>query len=177
MNIPVTFNLTLNESSDQVYLMGINDDWGVGIPMSKIGDTNTYSATLNGYTNGDILNYNYRNGDIWENNTAETRSYKVEAGENIINDKFSVFTSLQSLDNKSWKLYPNPVNQILNVTSSGTINSLEIYNASAQVMYRKSFSSENSVIIDVSHFEDGIYYLRIIEDNGIMSSQKFIKTK
>ncbi len=177
MNVPVTFNVTLSESSDEVFLMGINDDWGVGISMIKTGDSNTYSVTLNGYTNGDILNYNYRNGNIWENNTALSRSYKVEAGENIINDMFSVFTALGSLENKSYKLYPNPVKHILNIPSSSTINFLEIYNVSGQIMYRKYFSSENSVIIDVSHFEDGIYYLKITEDNGIMSSQKFIKIK
>lgn len=177
MNVPVTFNVTLNESSDEVFLMGIKEDWGTGIPMIRVGDSNVYSVTLNGYTNGDILNYNYRNGGIWENNTAESRSYKVEAGENIINDKFSVFTALDTPENKSYKLYPNPVNHKLNITSSGTINFLEIYNVSGQIMYSKSFSSENFVIIDVSHFEDGIYYLRITEDNGILSSQKFIKIK
>ncbi len=129
MNIPVTFIVELSQPSEEVFLMGIEDDWGQGILMSVLGESIKYTSTLEGYTEGDVIEYNYRDGNNWENQTVEPRSYVVIKGENIVNDIFGEFTtSLKEFSQSDVTLYPNPVSGTLNLSGLEDVNSLEIYN-------------------------------------------------
>lgn len=175
MNIPVTFNVTLDDTSSLVFLMGIDEDWSLGIPMRKVGDSKIYTVTLPGYTSSDIISYNYRYGDVWENNSAETRSYEVKYGENVIDDVFGVFSALESNVSQQVNIYPNPVRNILTVSCTSSILNLEIYSLTGQLTYSQNSSLSKDAHIDVSQFKDGIYFLRIAEENGTVSSHKITK--
>ena len=174
-NSTVTFNLTTDDVEDQLYLMGIDGDWALGVPMERIGDSNTYTATLQGYTVGDIISYNYRDGSDWENQSAATRMYTVVEGENIINDQFGVFTHAIDFSEKTIKIYPNPVKDILTISEIAGTNTLQIYDVYGQVVYEQPISFENSVSIQVSHLHSGIYFLRMIGGDRDIFTKKFIK--
>jgi len=176
MNIPVTFIVTLNHTSEQVFLMGIAEDWGVGIPMSYLDGSYRYAATIPGYTVGDLISYNYRDGSIWENQTVEPRSYIVKSGENLINNAFGQFpTSTPDLYPHEIILYPNPVSDILHVTGIQHFQFIEIYNTSGVLLTHADTHSAKSLQTDVSGFIPGIYLVQLQSGNGTILFTKFIK--
>lgn len=175
-NISVTFNITLNNPSDEIFLMGIDEDWALGNPMDQVGNSNTYTVTLSGYTVGDVINYNYRNGDDWENQSTSSRTYTVVAGENTINDSFGVFTAAAEFDNTKIKIYPNPANDIITISGISNILSLEVLTIYGQSIHKRSISSENSLILQISDFEPGIYFLKMTDLGRNEFIEKFIKT-
>lgn len=177
MNMPVTFNLTLNESSDQVFLMGINDDWATGIPMERVGDSNVYTVILQGYTIGDEITYNYRVGDNWENVTAETRSKHVVAGENIINDSFGVFTNTTDLISKGdFKIYPNPAQDEVFVSINKPVESILIINLSGQIEKMiQTVNQQNIIPLQISHLKNGLYLVKLNFVGGGIQTKKLVK--
>lgn len=174
-NVTVTFNVTLNSPSDEIFLMGIDEDWTLGSPMDQTGNSKTYTVTLSGYTVGDEISYNYRIGDDWENQSAATRTYTVVEGENIINDQFGVFTHAIDFSENTVKIYPNPVKDILTISEIAGTNAIEIYNVYGQLVYQQQISFKNSVSIHVSQLHSGIYFLRMMGGGGNIFTKKFIK--
>ncbi|MFH7003304.1 T9SS type A sorting domain-containing protein [Flavobacterium bizetiae] len=75
-------------------------------------------------------------------------------------------------ENKSFSLWPNPVQNILNINSLNESNySIKIYDLLGRLIYAK----ENvNTSIDVSSFTSGLYLIKIKAQNG-ETSQKFIK--
>lgn len=176
MNIDVTFNLTLGHTSDDVFLMGIDEDWSLGIPMEATDENNTYSVTLTGYSPGDIIHYNYRNGDSWENITAQPRSYTVTGESNIINDSFGVFsTSVFNNKKNSLSAYPNPVTTDLFIEGLQRSSTIAVINSSGMIMDILEVRQESVLRLDVSNYNPGIYMLYILSDPDPESGYLFIK--
>ncbi len=57
-------------------------------------------------------------------------------------------------------IFPNPANDILNITSSETISEIEIVNTLGQVVYRVEVNSDNAVC-DVNELASGVYVVKI----------------
>ena len=176
MNLPVTFTLTFDLASEEVFLMGIDEDWGVGILMSPLDGEFSYSVTLPGYTLGDLIEYNYRDGNNWENQTVEPRSYVVKSENNLIHDFFGSFTSFLEDPLKSEpKLYPNPVSDVLYIEGLENQTALEIYNSSGQCIFHSQILSDGIFQSDVSIYLPGVYLLKLISKNKNYLFIKFIK--
>lgn len=158
LNRDVIFNLKVYSGPTDIYLMGIENDWTTGALMPAIGD-NTYRYTLPKLTAGDIIEYNYRRGEDWENQTPETRSYTVKNGENIINDEFGIFTHTTEIETPLWKIYPNPSTQgIFQVEQFDDLARMAIYRANGQLLRRIQASSSHTFSIDLSNQPKGIYF-------------------
>ncbi|MBR5983903.1 MAG: T9SS type A sorting domain-containing protein, partial [Bacteroidales bacterium] len=77
-------------------------------------------------------------------------------------------------------VYPNPVTDILNITSSKDISEIEIVNVMGQVVYRTEVNGEKAVC-DVEGLTTGVYFVKIYGNpctsTGSVSGivQKFIK--
>ncbi len=176
MNIPVSFILTLDQASDELFLMGIDEDWGVGILMSPLDGGFSYSVTLPGYTLGDLIEYNYRDGNNWENQTVEPRSYVVKSENNLIHDFFSSFTAIiEDPVNSEPKLYPNPVSDVLYIEGLENQTALEIYNSSGQCIFHSQILSDGIFQSDVSIYLPGVYLVKLISEDRNMLFIKFIK--
>jgi hypothetical protein len=67
-------------------------------------------------------------------------------------------------------MYPNPVNDILNIDIENEIKSVEIYNIQGQRVIQS-----NSKQIETSSLNSGIYMVRIEDTNGGIATQKLIK--
>ena len=67
-------------------------------------------------------------------------------------------------------MYPNPVNDILNIEMENEIKSVEVYNIQGQ---RVLWS--NNKQIETSSLHAGIYLVKIIDENNSMTSQKIVK--
>ncbi|MBT5089911.1 MAG: T9SS type A sorting domain-containing protein [Flavobacteriales bacterium] len=80
-------------------------------------------------------------------------------------------TSIENTEINTLKLYPNPVNNTLNVSSDKKINKIEIYDALGRVIYTENNPSS---VINVEQLESGLYSIAIIfDDNKIV--KKFTK--
>ena len=75
-------------------------------------------------------------------------------------------------DDTNISLYPNPVQNRLNIESSKrTINKVEIYNLLGQ----KSLEFGTNADLNVSALSKGVFIVKIFQDNGIVSTKRFVK--
>lgn len=74
-------------------------------------------------------------------------------------------------------LYPNPVNDVLNIEFSdvNTYHSYAIFNTLGQLVVSGSFDAGKQIQIPVSKLEKGAYILRLIDDNKVNKDFHFIK--
>lgn len=74
------------------------------------------------------------------------------------------------------KVYPNPATAVLNVTIEGQNSPYHIAftNLYGQVVYQKSFT-QTTAQIPVSEFSQGLYFITISNENGLISTQKWVK--
>ena len=82
--------------------------------------------------------------------------------------------SIEELNSQNINLYPNPTNDILNITSSETISEIEIVNAMGQVVKRIDVNADN-VACNVEDLTRGVYVVRISTQGTIISQHKFVK--
>ena len=77
-------------------------------------------------------------------------------------------------------IYPNPVGNTLNITSSEQISSIEIVNVIGQVVYRSDVNSNNA-IYDVKDLKSGVYVVKIYSrpfdsaQGTAISQRRFVK--
>tara|TARA_B110000971_G_C19602926_1_gene316902 strand:- start:177 stop:410 length:234 start_codon:yes stop_codon:yes gene_type:complete len=70
-------------------------------------------------------------------------------------------------------IYPNPTNNILNISSHSKIMYLEIYNSLGQKVYERTLSSSNHML-DISNFSNDFYIAKVVFENNV-SIVNFIK--
>ncbi|MBP5401045.1 MAG: Omp28-related outer membrane protein [Bacteroidales bacterium] len=143
--------------------------WGEqNVVSATVGSTysKTYSYTVNSNWNVDNLTViafvnNHDASNV--NNRAI-----MNANAKKIND-LSVGVS----DNNESRttVYPNPATDVLNVLSENSIQQVEIYNAQGQLV---KASDGNVESISISNLTEGLYFVKVITDNGT-STHKIIK--
>ena len=118
----------------------------------------------------------------WETVSATTNlsegSYKlrlkvIQSGFNLNWIEFDFTGNSMGLDDNEMsgvRLFPNPVNEILNIYLEHETFTIEIYD----IIGKKIFEAENLNSINVKHFEEGIYLLKISSGN-YNQSKLFIK--
>lgn len=76
------------------------------------------------------------------------------------------------------QIYPNPVDNILNITSSETIYSVEIVNVIGQVVWQMDADGE-SAVCDVANLPSGVYVIKArsmsLSKGATVMQRKFIK--
>ncbi len=83
-------------------------------------------------------------------------------------------TNTKSILDDSFKVYPNPASSYININRSGQQNStLQLINLAGQTVLNTTFNSTLK-ILDVSHLNDGIYYLILTDSNQKKQIQKVI---
>ncbi len=67
-------------------------------------------------------------------------------------------------------VYPNPTNDILNITNLHQISTYQIYQLDGKLI-----TQGNNFPIDISKFTNGIYFLKIATKNNQIINQKILK--
>jgi hypothetical protein len=70
-----------------------------------------------------------------------------------------------------FSVYPIPTIGILNVQSKTTIIQIELYNLLGQLVK----SNTNQISIDISSVDQGIYFVKVMDENGNIGTQKVVK--
>ena len=74
-------------------------------------------------------------------------------------------------DENSIHLFPNPVKDILSIKSLSILKKLEVFN----VLGQKVMGRENTNSLNVTKLNSGAYILKTMNENGAVSTKKFIK--
>ena len=74
-------------------------------------------------------------------------------------------------DENSIHLFPNPVKNILSIKSPSILKKLEVFN----VLGQKVMGRENTNSLNVTKLNSGAYILKTMNENGAISTKKFIK--
>ena len=74
---------------------------------------------------------------------------------------------------KDFEIYPNPAQNCLKIKSSGTINQIEIFNLNGQ-LYHPTINFDT---VDVTNFNDGLYFLKIVFNDGRYENKRLIINK
>ncbi|MBV1923778.1 MAG: immune inhibitor A [Flavobacteriaceae bacterium] len=80
---------------------------------------------------------------------------------------------IEDFENNIFNVYPNPVQDILNITTPLSNYSIEVYTIQGQLIQKKINISESSTF-DYSSFSDGIYLMKLSSEN-ISQTVKIVK--
>ena len=109
-----------------------------------------------------------------DGNTDNPREITV-TGDAMYIATFAPATNISNIALPEISIFPNPTNDILNITSSEIISEIEIVNALGQVVYRTEVNADN-VVCDVEGLTAGVYIVRIHgTDMASVIQKKFIK--
>jgi hypothetical protein len=72
-------------------------------------------------------------------------------------------------------IYPNPANDHLIIESPNRIVSLKVYNINGSEIINTQPTGENRVVLTTSQLKPGVFIVRIMDDSGKLSTNKFIK--
>ena len=73
-------------------------------------------------------------------------------------------------NNLKFRLFPNPTNDLLNVTLESELKSIEIYSIQGQKVLSSNLNS-----FSINNLSNGIYMVRIEDENGAIATQKIVK--
>jgi len=116
-------------------------------------------VSLTGRTPGETLLVR-----VWGYNT-NMGSFRVSA--------YDASLSTGSFDAASLKAYPNPVTDVLNLSYSSEISSVEVYNMLGQVVMTKTLNATQGQV-DMTALTSGSYIVKITS-NGLTKSMKVLK--
>ena len=128
-------------------------------------DASTNTVTLGGVTGLEHLsNYTLTvNGVIGENGaTIENATYNWQASNSISELEMEV------------KIYPNPVNGIMNITSNEIINNISIYNIVGQEIFSENINN-NSYRYNTEDLPNGLYTIKLFSENKTITKKVIIK--
>jgi hypothetical protein len=106
----------------------------------------------------------------------DEQTYKNPAYSDCYYDKVEDITSTKRIIINGWSVYPNPVNNVLVISSPNeTELFVEFTGISGKTVYAKQLGIGKEHTIDVSLFASGLYLLRAYDANGLASAFKIIK--
>lgn len=86
--------------------------------------------------------------------------------------------SLLTVENKQFRVYPNPVTDLLNfqVVNDQKVKYVQVTNSlGVEVINQVVISSINNLELNVSDLKSGVYFIRLEGENGVLRQRKFIK--
>lgn len=92
---------------------------------------------------------------------------------NNVSVELDATASVQDLSQFGFEVYPNPVNDVLNLKAQTQIEKVEIFNLLGQQVLTTQLNLTNAQI-NVSGLNDGVYLMRTFI-NGISGTNKFVK--
>lgn len=173
-------NLYLSDDPDDLLVWGfpsgttIEPDSYLIVWCDKDEDQTGLHADLKFSADGESAILSYANGTIIENVTFGVQTTDMGyarvpngTGDFIIQaptfEANNESLSISEVEfNNDLTYYPNPTNSILNIQNSiYPIDLVEVYNIQGQLLYKNTFSNENSVSIDFINYPKGMYMVKV----------------
>ena len=112
------------------------------------------------------------NGGAWDGHEGKAHKAEEEGCEDFLTPLGydGIFTNKET---HAFKLYPNPVGDVLNISNLEDVNRIEILDVSGRSVLSRDVES-NRVSINTSELTNGMYIVSYHTSNGIQTS-KFVK--
>ncbi len=114
---------------------------------------------------GVVLNSNANIFFDYNSPTTTNTTATVYTNSVLSNTDFKIDTSIT--------IYPNPVKDRINIKANTELKSIQLFDIQGRILQIK-YQDKNDVVLDVSSREKGVYFLKIITENGT-KVQKIIK--
>ncbi|MBX3043489.1 MAG: T9SS type A sorting domain-containing protein [Candidatus Kapabacteria bacterium] len=128
--------------------------------IPKIIDSIFIKDRLNGF----VINYNMKETDSFEWDNDEIRELFIHVYYNLNT------TSVREDSKKSFTVYPNPANDMLNISNDFECDRIEIVDMLGNSLFDIPYQNT----INIKHLSSGIYGIRIYNKSGITTST-FVK--
>lgn len=108
-------------------------------------------------------------------NGKKIKVMKLEGCDLPTTNPLSIKNALQT-NAGSYTIYPNPNNGVFTIESDNLSNnnSIEVWNMLGQLVYHQATASK-STIIDMSAQSGGVYFVKILSEGKLVSTQKIVK--
>jgi len=148
--------------------------WNLGSEAIKVYRVH---GTATGANTFDLNDWETGMGGTWLDWSVTNGTFLEQSGTQINCNSVANLNELNSSGN--FTLAPNPAREKVIITLSNdnaTSVSFKIFDVSGQSMlFEMNYLSENEVEIDLSELNQGVYFIRVESDNGLISSGKVIK--
>jgi len=111
---------------------------------------------------------------VTTNSTVNTISFT----EYVLCDSNLVSVNDFSDKNESLNIYPNPASNYLNVENNQNlvVQKIEIFNITGKIIEVKTVEkTEKNLQIDISDLDNGVYFLKVYDNEEIIKTSKFLK--
>ena len=75
------------------------------------------------------------------------------------------------------KVYPNPTKGMLYIRNESSIKRIRLIDISGKTIWHQKVVASKQVVIDISSFEDGIYFLEMLSESNDRSIRKVVLKK
>lgn len=148
-------------------------------------DSAVYSTTINGFLDGDHLEFKFRINSSWNDTALEfpygqpNRVWNVEHNKYLYSCFYNnLSTSLGIAENRLMDqvtVYPNPAQSLVWVGIPKSIKKVSMVNLTGQKILDRETSTGNIVNLDMSSLPKGAYILLFYTSQGFAGSKKLIK--
>jgi hypothetical protein len=142
------------------------------------GNTGTYQYNrsnlniANGATGA--VQFELRTWRTYGGDGCSTEYNKVPTGTWSVTVTYQAVLSVADSKAIQFKAYPNPVDNVLNISAGTAVSNVVIYNYLGQKVLEKSFTTEN-VAVDVSQLTSGNYLVVASDISGNQETLKIVK--
>ncbi|MEZ0007019.1 hypothetical protein ABH942_002397 [Flavobacterium sp. 28YEA47A] len=101
--------------------------------------------------------------------------YNTPVLTNRVTTVFKMLSVKENEKDQSIKIYPNPVNKMLNIKADGIIRTVHLYDAQGRILMTQLLG-ESQVSFDLSSYAAGVYFVKIVTDEGA-KTEKIVNRK
>jgi len=162
-------NNTLSFSADSIFYQPVSSFFENGNSFTIVDlNSATCSVTDTGHYSFSILNDTLR-FSLVSDNCSSRFSYMISY----------YFVNLHTgIDDDApgqpIAVFPNPFNNVLNVSGNGGLSQINLYDISGRILLRGQF--RNSLQLNTAKFDQGIYFYELRWSNGKISKGKLVKS-
>jgi hypothetical protein len=164
-------NLSTNDDELRV-IIGGGGNTSIDLSVSDASDK-VYSIDLSGVTGwtGDLssIQLGFRDKDNAAGVGKSSGTGNILINSIVFNNTLA--TEKINKESSAIQIFPNPANNMISVSAPVKILQITLYDLAGKIVLVKSHSNS----IDVSSLSSGIYIAKIYNEDGIISTSKFVK--
>lgn len=176
-NFWTEFEPLFSALDNQVYMFA--GDLGAGYWASDFCYDQYDNITIVGSGMGEGPGDNYILADVYESGDVDLNIICLESGNpNCFGDitNYNLITKLDEIVVSSFKVYPNPVREMLTIEADlGEINLIKVYNSLGVLVDQRDAGNTYEAKLDMSTFKSGVYMVQVFDQNENITQQLIIK--
>ncbi|MFY0624690.1 MAG: T9SS type A sorting domain-containing protein [Reichenbachiella sp.] len=155
------------------------------VQICVVGNFTNVTKTGNAHLLGNGTWYNYLTEEPMEVSDYENLELQFSAGqfyvftseliENYIENDPFILTTEEKLSEPQVSIYPNPVNDMLNINAPTQIQSIKVFDLSGhEILNQSNIENSASIELNLRSLNKGIYIINILTHDNFVS-QRFVK--